>query len=733
MLSPAADDYSNLLKVIEQYWGFEELRPLQEPAMRAVLERRDSLVVMPTGGGKSLCFQAPALLRPNETTVVVSPLIALMKDQVDSLRAIGVSARNIDSTLNDAQRRATFEELRTGKVRLLFVSPERLVLNTFQDFLHNLGVRTFAIDEAHCISHWGHDFRPEYRQMRSVRERFPNAAFHAYTATATQRVRDDIVAQLGLRQPEVMVGNFDRPNLIYRVVSRQKLNDQVLEILARHPKEAGIIYCIRRKDVDELTSFLQSKGVQALPYHAGMANEDRKATQDAFRGEKCDLVVATVAFGMGIDRSNVRFVLHTGIPKSIEHYQQESGRAGRDGLEAECILLNSGRDFMLWKKIVQKSAEENPVEAEFLPMVMKHLEEINSYCKGSSCRHRSLVEHFGQKYEGENCQACDLCMGEVEFEVDSQVIAQKILSCVKRVNERFGVGHVVSVLRGEKNERVRKFKHEELSTHGLLKDFKDVQIRDWTYQLVNQGILEQTDDEYPILKLLDESWEVMRNQRQVRLQRYIEPKQNKQSRIEEDSWEGVNRELFDQLRDWRRARAEMHNLAPDHILSDASLREIARRRPSTIERLKVVYGIGDVKLKVFGDELVNKIVAYCQTAGIAMDVRVTRTPSKPKSSPTGEAAFPLFRKGASIAEVAEKMGRAPSTVVAYLCDFINTCRPESILPWVDDETRRRVEEAAQKVGTGFLKPIFVELNEKIPYESIRIVVTFMETQEPTQS
>ncbi len=424
-MSAVADGLAELMPLIDRHWGFKELRPMQQQAMQAVLRRRDSLVVLPTGGGKSLCFQAPALLRTTEPTVVVSPLIALMKDQVDSLRAAGVSARHIDSTLNDADRLRTFNEIQAKTVRLLFVSPERLAMPNFKQYLQQLGVRTFAIDEAHCISHWGHDFRPEYRQLRLLREMFPDATFHGYTATATEQVRADIIAQLGLRDPEVLVGNFDRPNLHYRVMPRAGMLDQIVEVLKRHAGEAGIIYCLRRKDVDSLTVDLRALGYNAVPYHAGMSPEDRKSGQEAFRSEKCDLVIATVAFGMGIDRSNVRFVLHAGMPKSIEHYQQEAGRAGRDGLEAECIMLHNGRDIIMWKDILQKSAAENAVDKDFLPNAFAHLEEISAYCKGVRCRHRVLVEHFGQSFESTNCKACDLCLGEVDLEPNSQEIAQK--------------------------------------------------------------------------------------------------------------------------------------------------------------------------------------------------------------------------------------------------------------------------------------------------------------------
>jgi len=487
MAHPSTDE---LRQVIERHWGYRSFRPLQEPAMTAVLERRDSLVVLPTGGGKSLCYQAPAVLRGG-TTVVVSPLISLMKDQVDSLKACGVPAVQIDSSLT-AQERACHEiDLAQGLIRLLFVSPERLALGDFCALLRRSEVHTFAIDEAHCISHWGHDFRPEYRQMGKLKENFPGVNVHAYTATATEQVRHDICKQLNLADPCVLVGSFDRPNLSYRVLPRTDLYSQIAEVLKRHAGEAGIIYCLRRKDVDQVNAILQAQGVKCQPYHAGLTPEERFHAQELFAQEKCDLIVATVAFGMGIDRSNIRFVLHAAMPKSVEHYQQETGRAGRDGLEAECVLLYSGEDFMSWKWIINKSAQENKVAPDFLPNAMRHLDDIDRYARGAVCRHKALVNYFGQDYDITTCAACDICLGDTEPVPDAVVLAQKILSCVARVQERYGVNHVIGVLRGENTDKVRSTGHDKLTTYGLLREYPKTELRDWIYQLISQGVLKQ--------------------------------------------------------------------------------------------------------------------------------------------------------------------------------------------------------------------------------------------------
>ena len=476
----AATMIEQLQAVVQKHWGYGSFRPLQEDAMRAVLDGRDSLLVLPTGGGKSLCYQAPAVLRGG-TTVVISPLIALMKDQVDGLQACGVPAIQLDSSLTPGERANYIQEVRDGAVRLLFVSPERLMMPEFQSLCREANVKTFAIDGAHCISHWGHDFRPEYRQMSRIKELFPGASVHGYTATATEQVRLDICKQLALTDPLVLVGNFDRPNLTYRVLRRTDPDKQVREVLDRHAGEAGIIYCLSRKDVDETNARLQQLGYKSLPYHAGKDGAERTRVQEAFLNEECDLIIATVAFGMGIDRSNIRFVVHLAMPKSIEHYQQETGRAGRDGLEAECVLLHSGKDVLTWRFILEKSAQEKSVAADFLPNAYKHIEDMDNYSRSAICRHRALVQYFGQTYAEEMCGACDLCLGDVEVVADAVVVAQKILSCVARVKERYGVNHVISILRGEDNERVRQYQHDKLSTYGLMKEHPKTVISDWIF------------------------------------------------------------------------------------------------------------------------------------------------------------------------------------------------------------------------------------------------------------
>jgi ATP-dependent DNA helicase RecQ len=709
----------NLLEVIARHWGFRELRPLQAEAMAAVLDGRDSVVVLPTGGGKSLCYQAPAVLRGG-TTVVVSPLIALMKDQVDSLRACGIAAAQIDSTLTEAERFVHEMELRQGNIRLLFVSPERLVQTDLYKALQKVQAHTFAIDEAHCISHWGHDFRPEYRMLSRLREFFPGAAVHAYTATATEQVRRDIASQLALRDPVVLVGNFDRPNLTYRILPRHDLQRQVGEVLDRHQGEAGIIYCLRRRDVDDLAAALQKKGLRAMPYHAGLTPEQRQASQDAFAEEKCDIVVATIAFGMGIDRSNVRFVLHTGLPKSLEHYQQETGRAGRDGLEAECVLLYSGADVVTFKAILEKSAAENAVDPSFLPNAIRHLEDMDRYSRGAVCRHRALVEYFGQPYTAEGCNACDLCLGDTTEVPETRIVAQKILSCVARVRENFGINHVVAVLRGEATDAVRKWKHEQLTTFALLKGNSKADLRDWIYQLIGQAVLVQSTGDYPVLKLNDASWEVMRGQRDVRLVQLVRRKKGERpqkSKVDAVSWEGVDRELFESLRQLRRELASQRAVPPYVIFADTTLRELARIKPTTPDRMRAIYGVGDSKLKDFGPQFL---------AAIAAHVHGSPTPAVADAPPRDVKAsvFDLFRRKTPVEEVMRRSSLSRGEVLDHLIDFLQCERPASLQPWVSAANYRLILDAAQVLKTLRPDTLIRMLGEHVSHDEIRLVAAY---------
>jgi ATP-dependent DNA helicase RecQ len=635
---PATEDrppgLEELRATIRRTFGIEELRPFQEAAIRANLAGRDLLLVLPTGGGKSLCFQAPALVRPG-LTLVVSPLIALMKDQVDGLRQCGVAAAMLTSAQDPLERRRVHEELERGALRLLYAAPERLMLESFFERLVARGLSAVAIDEAHCISHWGHDFRPEYRQLGGLRALAPRVPLQAFTATATAKVRADIVAQLGLRDPRVLVGPCDRPNLTYRVQPRVELVRQVLAVIERHRDasgrgEAGIVYCIARKEVERLSEDLRAAGVRAAAYHAGLEPDVRRRAQEAFLNEEVDVVVATVAFGMGIDRTDVRFVVHAAMPKGLEQYSQETGRAGRDGLAAECVLFHSGADFYSWKGLIERSHQEAAREGApasdpaLLAGALARLSEMMDFATRLVCRHRQLVEHFGQSHTspaGEGgpagCGACDVCLGEVEAAPESAILAQKVLSAVVRCGQRYGAAHVTDVLRGAETAALRRTGHDRLSTYGLLRAHSVAEVRGWIDQLVGLGHLVVAGDRYPVLMLSPSGVEVLKAQRDVTLYVWPERKplrRKRGARLELDgpAAEGVpsvDPELFERLRGLRRALARERGLPPYLIFNDRTLAELAARKPRTPEEFRRIKGVGDKKAMDLGPLFLECIAA----------------------------------------------------------------------------------------------------------------------------
>jgi ATP-dependent DNA helicase RecQ len=714
-----------LAEVLRKYWGYDRFLPLQAEAMNCVLEGSDSVVVLPTGGGKSLCFQAPAMCLDG-LAVVVSPLIALMKDQVDALRNCGVPAAFANSTLSARERRRVAEDVRAGRLQLLYLAPERLLTEGTLEFLQTARVSLVAIDEAHCISSWGHDFRPEYRGLGVLKEVFPQVGVHAYTATASEKVRQDIAQQLHLADPQFLVGSFDRPNLVYSIQRRSERLKQIRQVLDRHPGESGIIYCIARKDVDQTSAALKELGYRVLPYHAGMTDDDRRRNQEAFLEEEVDAIVATVAFGMGIDKSNVRYVIHAGMPKSLESYQQESGRAGRDGLEADCCLFYSGQDYGIWKHIIQES------EPAAYEGAMRSLSAMMDFCTGVRCRHRAIVEYFGQRLENASCGACDVCLGHLDLVDDPLTVGQKILSCVLRLRERFGGDYTAKVLRGSEDQRILQQGHNQLSTWGLLSNESVRTIRDWIEQLVSQEFLEKVG-EYNVLSVTPEGRRLLKGEVSPQLLRPAKAAKAAKAKVAADSWEGVDRGLFDELRRVRYEIAGAQNVPAYVVFGDAALRDMARRRPSSPDGFRNVKGVGEKKLADYGQTFVNRIVAYCRAHQIPMDIEpetvLSAAPetsgAKAGPSMSGLGAFDLFRQGFSVEQVAQRMNRAPSTVHGYLAEFIQYDKISDPSPWVDAATTQRVGQAARKVGTERLKPIFELLDGQVSYEQIRIVLLCM--------
>ncbi|MBL4885247.1 MAG: DNA helicase RecQ [Planctomycetaceae bacterium] len=726
---PKIDD-AEILAVLQKYWGYDTFRPLQLEAMRSVINKQDSVVVLPTGGGKSLCYQVPALLREG-LAIIVSPLIALMKDQVDALKECGIHAAAINSSLSSEERFQIANDVRNGKIKILYVAPERLCNERTLEFLSEQTISFIAVDEAHCISSWGHNFRPEYRIIGDLRNRFPDLDMHAYTATATEQVRDDISTQLKLESPEVLVGNFDRPNLTYRISRRDQLLKQVREVIDRHPDESGIIYCITRKQVEGLAADLNQCGYRVAAYHAGLDHNKRERAQNDFLNEKVDMVVATVAFGMGIDKSNVRYVIHASATKSLENYQQETGRAGRDGLPAECCLFYGGNDFFTWKKIL------SDLEGEAAEVAHGQLSLMNNYCASASCRHRHLVEHFGQDYSKDNCHACDTCLGELKEVEGAKIISQKILSCVHRVEERFGADYVASVLIGSKEQRLLDNNHNQLSTYGLLSEHKKKSVRDWIEQLVGQGCLERYG-EYGTIRLTPIARKVFKDEFTPRL---LQPAKSsktsasKSSRPSQGDLGGPEGLLFEELRKLRRELAQDKGVPPFVVFGDVTLIDLAIKKPSSDQGFLNIHGVGGHKAEEYGERFMSCISAFCDEHQIetsssptanekdtALDTKNDQEDSTLQLTKPAMQASELFQQGLTVEQVAESMKRAISTTSGYLADHIAFHRIQTPEPWVDDETFQRITKAAYSMDSDRLKPLFEALDEEVPYSHIRIAV-----------
>jgi len=717
-------------QALVKHWGYKDFLPLQKEAMGCLCHGRDSVVVLPTGGGKSLCYQAPAVAM-NGMAVVVSPLISLMKDHGHALTECGVSAMRLDSSLASDEQDAVLARIQNQTLKLLYLSPERLLSYGFAEMLRKTTVSYIAVDEAHCVSMWGHDFRPEYRQLGRLKQIFPGITIAAYTATATGQVRSDIVEQLRLNNPEILVGSFDRPNLIYKVYPRGDIFHQVCSVLDRHKGESGIVYCIRRKDVDAMCAQLQNRGYRVAPYHAGMSDKSRKENQDRFIKEQVDTIVATIAFGMGIDKSNVRYVVHTGMPKSLEHYQQESGRAGRDGLDAECSLFYSVSDYGVWKILMRGMPEES------LKVALIKLDGIYRFCTSAICRHKTILQYFDQPTDKDNCQACDVCLGELESVKDALVIAQKILSCVLRLEQRFDGVYTASVLVGSKEKRIIESGHDKLSTYGLLSEHPQTVIHDWIRQLVGQGYLEKIG-EYNVLEVTEKGRATLKGSSTPRL---LTPsrKPEKISKIASDSWEGVDKGLFETLRKLRSKIASEKQMPAYIIFGDAVLRDMSRRRPLTLDRFLCVHGIGQQKCQQYGTMFLDAIREYCNAHSLetnvkqipAADFTVSRK-GKSKSSNLSEArllAFELFKQKRLVKDVASAIKRAESTTIQYLVEYIQREKITSPLPWVDEPTFKCIVDAAKQTGGGRMKPIFDFLRGKIDYNRIRISLACLRNKE----
>ncbi len=712
----------NPAAILKQYWGHKSFLPLQKEAIDGVLNNEDSLLVLPTGGGKSACYQIPALAL-DSLALVVSPLIALMKDQVDGLRLNGVPAACINSSMTVAEKLKVTDQLKTGELKLLYISPEKLAQERSLNFLKTLPVRFIAVDEAHCISQWGHDFRPDYRQLGSLREHFPEISVHAYTATATGEVQKDIAAQLNLKEPRFLIGSFDRPNLTYRVFRKSSRHfAQIMEVLERHSGQAGIIYCQSRREVDETAGRLADSGLAVWPYHAGMVDHQRKKNQEEFINHEAGIMVATIAFGMGVDKSNIRFVIHSGLPKALENYQQESGRAGRDGLPAECLLFHNNNDLQRWQRNLNEA--ENQAGSEG---AQRSLNAMSNYAQGINCRHRTLVNYFGQELGKDNCEHCDICLEELPEIDDPLTTGQKIISSILRQGENFGLLYSAQVLKGSNDRRIKANNHNQLSTWGILKEQRSEQIKEWLNQLISQDFLVR-EGEYQILKVTIAGRALLRGEKTPRLLSAKTEQSSSTTVTTETILTPQELELFADLRSLRRELAEARKVPPYVIFSDASLYDMARHRPADLNFFRQVKGVGEMKLHDFGEIFTNRIKEFCSQCDLEINNQSdpTVSPKKPRRSPDHLSeselkAFACFAEGLSIGETAAKMGRARSTTGGYLTTYIRHLKISDPSLWVSADNVQKIETVMAELGSAPLKPIFMKLEEKISYEEIRIV------------
>ncbi len=594
---------AHLLSLLKQVFGYTGFRPHQEEIIRDALAGRDVFALLPTGGGKSLCFQLPALVRPG-LTVVISPLIALMKDQVDQLRANGVAATFLNSSLSEKERKARWRGLHQGEFKLLYLSPERLMIGEGSLFeaLRQWNVQQVAVDEAHCISEWGHDFRPEYRQLSLLREQFTDLPFMALTATATTRVRDDIIRQLHLKDPSVHVASFNRPNLTYRVIPKSQAYRQILDFVRARPKESGIVYCFSRASADSVAAKLAQDGVKSLAYHAGLSSKERSANQDTFLRDEVRVVCATVAFGMGINKPNVRFVIHHDLPKNIEGYYQETGRAGRDGLPGECLLLYSPGDVA--KQTAFIAEKTDPEEQR---IAREQLQQISHYADSSECRRAGLLGYFGEFYPQPNCGTCDNCLTP-RSTWDGTVAAQKFLSCVFRIRQKSGFGtgfnHVIAVLTGSESEKVIQWGHDTLSTYGIGSELSRSEWASIGRELVRLGYLRQTSEQFSILEMTPDGMAALKDRRSITLTKPMERSRPKAERIGDIDCDEL---LFEKLRLLRKSQADSLGVPPYIVFGDNSLRLMARDLPTTDEEFLTISGVGERKLRDYGEEFLTEI------------------------------------------------------------------------------------------------------------------------------
>ena len=716
-------DMANARRLLKTIFGYDDFWPLQREIIENVLARRDTLVIMPTGGGKSLCYQLPALLFDG-LTVVVSPLISLMQDQVEALRQVGVAAAFLNSTLDfDSYQRIT-RQVRAGEVRLLYVAPETLLQPRTLALLDASQVQMLAIDEAHCISSWGHDFRPEYRQLLDVRRRYPQAVCMALTATATPRVQQDIQEILGFEEANAFVASFDRPNLHLAVQRRTDGLQQTLAFLRAHREQSGIIYCSTRRQVDALSEQLRLQGWNALPYHAGMEKVDRQRHQRQFVRDDAPIMVATIAFGMGIDKSNVRFILHYNLPQNIESYYQEIGRAGRDGLRADCLQLFNQGDMRMIRHFIDEGSESERAGR------LQRLQAMTDYAQARECRRIPLLAYFGESYSADGCGMCDNCLRQEDEAalIDATIPAQMFLSCVKRTGEVFGKSHIIKVLRGSQSKPVLSRGHHKLSTYGIGAAYSR---REWLHmaeQFIEQGLVTQ-DLEHGGLSLTSKGYAVLRGEKVTLAplpRAEIAPVAGTSGDVEYD------RELFGRLRVLRKEIADEAGAPAYVIFSDRALQEMATYYPQTEAHFLAMNGVGRVKLERYGQRFLDLIRGYCQPRGLSE--RPKALPAAARSRKGAKRRFEevgeFFLAGRSVAELQKMYGVRRDTIIGHLLRYRSAGHAlpaERVLAAsrLTPEEQGAVWEAMQQQETNQLKPLYERFGQRISYEELRILQLYL--------
>lgn len=720
-------------EILKKSFGYDSFRMNQEAVIEAVLAKKDCVVLMPTGGGKSLCYQIPALMLDG-LTVVISPLIALMKDQVDALRANGVEAAFLNSTQTNREQVEVFQAVRGGRIKLLYVAPERLLQSgdQFLDFLSGINVSLFAIDEAHCISSWGHDFRPEYLRLATLKREFPNIPVVALTATADKLVRKDIFERLNIENAELFVSSFNRPNIFYAVEPKRNSYSQLLDYLGKRKDDSGIIYCLSRASVDVLAANLRDEGFSALSYHAGLDKQTRDWNQESFLKDETKIIVATIAFGMGIDKSNVRFVVHMDLPKNVESYYQETGRAGRDGLASDALLFFSWADVLKLKKFAEVEGNREQTE-----IMLKKLDQIGKFGDLRSCRRKFLLKYFSEDLD-DNCGNCDNCATVFE-KFDGTVIAQKALSAVYRTGQRFGIAYLVDFLRGSESMKIRD-EHKNLKTYGVGADITKDHWFDYFKDLIAQGFLVQNDGQFPTIALTETSMEVLAGKTPVDLIK-LKIKVAKRKTLVSDLDHPHIPELFDALRQLRTVFARNENVPPYVVFSDATLVEMATYLPQSESDLLRISGVGDLKFDKYGADFLNEIRNFCTRNGVPSRMglksprreRSPRTRRGPGGADTNRTSLEMFRRGMSVPQIAKERDLGVSTVEGHLTKFVASGEV-SLNELVLEAKVPAIREAIMKCGDSqALSPIKELLGDGYSYGEIRAVIAWLDAGLDTRS